>query len=202
MIQAFPLNKSSLLLLCQKLRDNKVPVTRSMKFKESLNFFHGTLGPSNMSVATDSPRFQGAVFSCTDAQRPLVQRSPLSLLEVQDLERLVLRAALEELVVFAGYCLLCLHTCAWHSDAQRLPQLAYHASPCEVGPQERMVWGSNVHLRSQCLVNTSFARVGDVWGRHQRSWPAFLARTHTHSLKCTLSELVRQGRSGRVCHCI
>ena len=117
----FPLSEVVCYAYVRNLRQDRAPATRGMKFKEALGFFQGTLGLKNVGEVITSPRFQGAVFSHADTKRPLVQRDPLSVVEVSVLESAVLRASLSEPeIVFLGYCLFCLHTCARFGDAQRL----------------------------------------------------------------------------------
>eukprot|EP00971_Amphidinium_carterae_P223882 4442412-Amphidinium_carterae.1 len=92
-----------------------------MKFKEVLGFFKSVVGLSGVDAVVESPRLKGAVFTQAEKKRPLRQRSPLTVAEVRALEYyVVLSPPTNPEVVFAGYCLLCIHCVLRFGDGQLL----------------------------------------------------------------------------------
>ena len=146
----FPVTEEAAYRYAVHLRSTHAPATRAGRFRQALAFAGGTMLLEMDADAVSSRRAAGASLASFKTKRFLKQRRPLTVLEVESLEKLVLSSEDLVEVVVNGNLLFGLHTRSRYSDLNGIdkePEIDGDYVEAETGkhktsnlPQRRHRW--------------------------------------------------------------
>ena len=113
---AFPVKEADVYEYVVFLRFSGAPPTRATRFRQALAFGKFVLGIQMEDDVLTSRRSAGAALASFRRKGLLKQRSPLTKLMVELLERAVVMGSDLQEVVFVGHCLFTLHVRCRYSD--------------------------------------------------------------------------------------
>ena len=117
---AFPIDEAHAYGYVCHLRETGAPATRASRFRESLAFAQHCVGFSMPDSVLGSKHMAGAALCSFRTKRVLLQRDPITLIQLPLMEKEVVSGADLALRVFLGTMLFALHTRSRYSDVMNV----------------------------------------------------------------------------------